>query len=191
MKETQKEDLQLYKVAEDYSGELQEVKKPPDSLKSTNVYILVNDLLLKIYVWIGAQTHVRARFIGAQSAQSLQRARGATYHVITVEGGDEIEEFRQMLALVGSSVQFDLQTTEKEKPQPQETEMVFRAPPRKTPQEIPWVDSRSSPPPSQENQLDFLIQMKEDIHAIREDIQMIKEDLQTIKGKSRTKRKKK
>lgn len=191
MKETRREDLQLYKVAGDYSGELQEVKKPPDSLKSTNVYILVNDHLLKIFVWIGAQAHVRARFIGAQSAQSLQRARGAIYHAITVEAGDKIEEFNQTLALVGSSVQFDLQTMEKEEPQAQETQMVFRASPRKTPQEIPWVSSRSSPPPSQEKLLDFLVQMKEDIHAIKEDIHMIKEDLQAIKGKTRTKRKKK
>ncbi|MFQ5981015.1 MAG: hypothetical protein ACE5OZ_22980 [Candidatus Heimdallarchaeota archaeon] len=190
MKETQKEDLQLYKVAEDYSGELQEIKKPPGSLKSTNVYILVNDLLLKIYVWIGAQAHVRARFIGAQSAQSLQRARGAIYHVITVETGDKFEEFSQMLALVGSSVQFDLQTMEKEQPRAHEPQKVSRAPLRKTPQQPPQVPSRS-PPPSQEKLFDFLAQMKEDIHAIKEDIHMIKEDLQAIKGKSRTKRKKK
>lgn len=188
MKETQKEDLQLYKVAEDYSGELKEMKKPPDSLKSTNVYILVNDLLLKIYVWIGGETHVRARFIGAQSAQSLQRARGATYHVITVEGGDEIEEFRQMLALVGSSVQFDLQTMKKERPRAQEPQKISKAPPRKTPQRIPQVHSSSSPP-SLEKLLDLLVQMKEDIDEIKGDIHMIKENLPAAKGKSRTKKK--
>ncbi|MFX0114503.1 MAG: hypothetical protein ACFFB3_08140 [Candidatus Hodarchaeota archaeon] len=190
MKETQKEDLQLYQVADDYSGELKEVKKPPQSLKSTNVYILVNDLFLKIYVWIGAETNVRARFIGAQSAQSLQRVRGATYHVITVEGRDEIEEFNQLLALVGSSIQFDHQPMQKEELPAQVPKKVSKAPSRKVRQKRLQVTS-SSATPSQENLLELFVQMREDISVIKEDIQVIKTDLQAMKGKRSTRKKKK
>jgi hypothetical protein len=196
MKETQKEDLQLYQVADDYSGELQEVKNPPPSLKSTSVYILVNDLFLKIYVWIGAQTNVRARFIGAQSAQSLQRVRGATYHVITVEGRDEIEEFNQLLAIIDSSVQFELQAVPKEEPQaqvPNQTQVpkkVSKVPPQKVRQKRLQVTS-SSAAPSQENLLELLVQMKEDISVIKEDLQAMKKDLQAMKGKGSTRKKKK
>ncbi|MFQ5980379.1 MAG: hypothetical protein ACE5OZ_19765 [Candidatus Heimdallarchaeota archaeon] len=84
---TAQETVQLFQVANDNSGELKPCSDPSMLLKEDKVFLLVNDELSRIFVWLGSEASVRARFVGAQAAQTIKRTRGIEYRTTTVELG--------------------------------------------------------------------------------------------------------
>lgn len=80
-------EIQLFQVANDNSGELKPCSDPCMLLKEDKVFLLVNDELARIFVWLGSEANVRARFVGAQAAQTIKRTRGIEYSTTTVEAG--------------------------------------------------------------------------------------------------------
>ena len=91
------EDLQLFHV-NIRPDELQII--PPSNLPliSEETYILINEASKQIFLWIGAKANVWARFVGARFANSLQRTKGMTYRVISVEEDDESLEFARVFS---------------------------------------------------------------------------------------------
>lgn len=85
--------IQLFQVASDSSGELETCNDPSQLLIEEKVFLLLNDDLAKIFIWLGSEANVRSRFVVAQVAQTVRRARGIKYRVITVEPGKVPEDF--------------------------------------------------------------------------------------------------
>lgn len=92
----ERKNLKLLQLDNEISGALRECN---DSiLKKDQVYVLINDTLRIIFLWIGSQSGVRAKFIGSNAAQNIQRDRGLTHRVITVEEGEEPIDFIRSLS---------------------------------------------------------------------------------------------
>jgi len=98
-KEVNSEDLQLFHV-NIRPDELQII--PPSNLPliSEETYILINEASKQIFLWIGSNANVWARFVGARFANSLQRTKGMTYRVISVEEDDESVEFTRVFSVM-------------------------------------------------------------------------------------------
>ncbi|MFW9917548.1 MAG: hypothetical protein ACFFGZ_18255 [Candidatus Thorarchaeota archaeon] len=79
--------IQLFQVASDNSGELKTCNDPSQLLVEEKVFLLLNDDLSKIFIWLGSEANVRSKFVGARAAQTVRRARGIEYRVLTVEPG--------------------------------------------------------------------------------------------------------
>ena len=90
---TNDEDKSLYQISTDISGELEPYEDPSQQLKKESVYVLLDNALKKIFLWIGQSAGVRSRFIASNAAQNIQRIKGLTHRVITIDQGDETSEF--------------------------------------------------------------------------------------------------
>ncbi len=90
---TNDEEKSLFQISNDVSGELEPYKDPSQQLKKESVYVLLDNALKKIFLWIGQSAGVRSRFIATNAAQNLQRVKGLTHRVITIDQGDETSEF--------------------------------------------------------------------------------------------------
>jgi len=78
-------------------------------LKPEQVLIIVREDLRRIYIWKGAKSPVRKRFISARTAQDLQRdlIQDARYHrckIVSVDQGDELQEFLHAFRLESMEV---------------------------------------------------------------------------------------
>ena len=92
-------DLQLFHV-NIRPDELQIISESNPSLIPEETYILINEVSKQIFLWIGSKANVWARFVGARFANSLQRTKGMTYRVISVEEDDESLEFTRVFSLM-------------------------------------------------------------------------------------------
>lgn len=93
------EDLKLFHV-NIRPDELQIIVDSNPILMSNETYILINELSRQIFLWIGSDANVWARFVGARFANSLQRTKGMTYRVISVEEDDDSLEFARVFSLL-------------------------------------------------------------------------------------------
>lgn len=78
------------------SGDLDELKgdKPIKShLASDKVLILIDDDTKKVWIWKGSGAPVRQKFISARVANQIRQERGLTYKTLSIDEGDESEEF--------------------------------------------------------------------------------------------------
>ena len=67
-------------------------------LKEEKVYLLVNQALRKIFLWVGLAAPARSRFVGVHSANVIQREIGITYRVENVDQQSKSTDFLQTLA---------------------------------------------------------------------------------------------
>ena len=78
-------------------------------LNPEQVLIIIREDLRRIYIWKGAKSPVRKRFISARIAQDLQRdlVQDARYHrckIISIDQGDELQEFLNAFRLESMEV---------------------------------------------------------------------------------------
>jgi hypothetical protein len=67
-------------------------------LENERVLIIVDDDDRRIWLWKGAEAGVRKKFIAARQGQAVRSQRGLVYKVMSIDGGDEPDDF---LALLG------------------------------------------------------------------------------------------
>lgn len=79
-------------------GELKQIDKPVFS--TGDVYILDNNHT--IYVWIGSKCSVDEKTSGAAQARSLDQERGGSAKIITVDQGQETDDFLKLIAELGA-----------------------------------------------------------------------------------------
>jgi hypothetical protein len=89
----EKEEKELFQISKDESGELEPYSSSSRRLKKDSVYVLLDNTLKKIFLWIGQSADVRSRFIASTAAQKLRNIKGVTYRVITIDQGGESKEF--------------------------------------------------------------------------------------------------
>ncbi|MHA2203725.1 MAG: hypothetical protein ACW991_08555 [Candidatus Hodarchaeales archaeon] len=94
----EKEEKSLFQISEDNSGELEPYKSSSRLLKKDSVYVLLDNTLRKIFLWIGQSANVRSRFIASTAAQKLRKMTGLTYRVITIDQGGESKEFLKAIS---------------------------------------------------------------------------------------------
>jgi hypothetical protein len=101
------EEQVLLQLSKDISGELEPYSNPERKLNTDSVYVLMDNVLKKIFLWIGESAGVKSRFIATNAAQQLQRLKGLTYRVITEDQGSESTEFVQRVSSMIVPDQFD------------------------------------------------------------------------------------
>ena len=86
----------------DNSGERNKVDIKQEELQNRlnpeQVLIIIREDLRRIYIWKGAKSPVRKRFISSRVAQELQRElmEDSRYHrckIVSIDQGDELGEF--------------------------------------------------------------------------------------------------
>jgi hypothetical protein len=97
---------ELFQLSTEVSGDLESYNDSSLVLKQDAVYILLDSALKKIFLWIGRSAGVRSRFIGTNAAQTLQRRKGLTHRVVTIDQGEESQEFVQTISFLIPSEQF-------------------------------------------------------------------------------------
>ena len=130
MKAIKKEDVQLFLVADDDSGELKACKDLSQQLEDNRVYLLVNEVLSKTFIWIGSQAGVRSKFVAAQAAQNIRTAQGLTHRVVAVDQGQEPTDFVISVSPIVSSDQFELQTLDTVSSKPKVSSKRKKRPPK-------------------------------------------------------------
>ena len=81
-----------------------------DYLHPERVFIIVKEDLRRIYLWNGVKSPARKRFIGSRIASEIQgdMLKEAKFHrckVVTVDQGDEIQEFLNVFGLESMEVE--------------------------------------------------------------------------------------
>ncbi len=91
--------IRIFKVLE--TGEIEEIqidKDIKDILKTFEVYIIISDPPDKtIWLWKGAESSVRKKFIGAQKSQDIRGQVGLEYSVVPVDEGIEPRDFLEFI----------------------------------------------------------------------------------------------
>ena len=100
------EEKELFQLSREVEGELEPFDNPEKTLKKDAVYVLLDNALKRIFLWIGQTAGVRSRFTATAAAQHLQRIKGLTYRVVTVDQGDETNEFIQRISTMVQPEQF-------------------------------------------------------------------------------------
>lgn len=85
-----------------------------DYLHPERVFLIVKEELRRIYLWNGAKSTARKRFIGSRIASELQgdMLKEAKFHrckVVTVDQGDEVQEFLNAFCLESMEVETRLE----------------------------------------------------------------------------------
>ncbi len=88
--------VQIFKILD--TGETEEIKDTgspiKDILDSSEVYIIISEHRDKtIWLWKGAKSSVRRKFIGAQKSQDIRGQVGMQYSVFPVDQGEEKPDF--------------------------------------------------------------------------------------------------
>jgi len=99
--EPEKGDIHFYRLNPD-SEEFESFSYHRQSLKTTEVYLLINDAIKMIFLWLSSTICVRYRFIGARSASLIQHKKGIDYRVVSVGPHFEPPEFRHSLTIISS-----------------------------------------------------------------------------------------
>jgi len=60
-----------------------------DIMKSEEVYVIVADDIRKIFLWLGNNSNVRSKFVGAKRSQDIRGQVGLHYGSVSVDEGDE------------------------------------------------------------------------------------------------------
>ena len=100
------EEKELFQLSTEMSGELEPYSNPSKTLKKDAVYVLLDNAKKRIFLWIGQTAGVRSRFTATTAAQHLQRVKGLTYRVITIDQGNETNEFIQRISTMIQPEQF-------------------------------------------------------------------------------------
>lgn len=86
----QKMSMKFYEVLEDGTLEEESEFIP----ESTKVIIIVDDQFKRIFLWKGANSGIKKKFIGSRAAAELRKTYyGFAYRLSVIEEGDETQEF--------------------------------------------------------------------------------------------------
>jgi hypothetical protein len=95
----EKHDIHLFLVKTN-PDELQSLPRPSFPLKEEEVYLLINQAQRKIFLWVGVAAPARSKFVGAHSANLIQRETGIVYRVKNVDQQSKSPDFLQTLSVI-------------------------------------------------------------------------------------------
>ncbi|TFG13074.1 MAG: hypothetical protein EU535_05445 [Promethearchaeota archaeon] len=84
-----------------------------DFLNPENVYAIINQEINRIYLWKGARSPVRKRFLGSRIATKIQgdmmKAGYKRCKIVTIDQGEELEEFLNVFGLESMEIKVELE----------------------------------------------------------------------------------
>jgi hypothetical protein len=95
----EKQDIHLFWVKTN-PDELHPLSVLSLPLEEEEVYIVINQALRKIFLWVGTAAPARSKFVGAHSANVIQRETGIVYRVENVEQQSESSDFLRTLSVI-------------------------------------------------------------------------------------------
>ncbi len=98
LKPVEKQNIHLFCVQTN-PDKINPIPFSSEPLNEDMVYLFVNDILRKIFLWVGTTASIRSKFVGAHSAIVLQRKTGITYRVENVDQEHESSDFRMTLSV--------------------------------------------------------------------------------------------
>jgi len=131
--------MQAYKISDE--GELISVPVKDIELRNDDVVVIVEDNKKNIFIWKGINAPVRKKFISARSAWKLRGELGPLYKVISIDEGDEPEDFLNLIKSLNIAVKTAPPAPVAEKPKPLEV------PPPPPPKPVPPKPRRKAVPP--------------------------------------------
>ncbi len=94
---------QIFKVNPDgTTTELTTSGQIKDIMQSDECYVLVADNIRKVFLWIGSESNVRSKFIGAKRSQEIRGQVGLHYSTGSVDEGDEPQD---LLKIIGGKTE--------------------------------------------------------------------------------------
>nr|MDO8044700.1 hypothetical protein [Candidatus Baldrarchaeota archaeon] len=120
--------MQAYKISEE--GELVSVPLKDIELRSDDVVVIVEDNKKNIFIWKGINAPVRKKFISARSAWKLRGELGPLYKVVSIDEGEEPEDFLNLIKSLNISVKATLPAPAEEKPKVEAPPAPKPAPPK-------------------------------------------------------------
>lgn len=115
MNDREYKDFMVFDVKE--TGDFTEIKVKKedlgDFLHPENAYIIINQDIKRIYLWKGARSPVRKRFLGSRIATDIQgdimKAGFKRCKVVTIDQGEELDEFLNVFGLESMEVKEELE----------------------------------------------------------------------------------
>jgi len=98
LKPVEKQNIHLFCVKTN-PDEIHPIPSSSEPLKDDMVYLFINDVLRKIFLWVGTTASPRSKFVGAHSAAIIQRKTGITYRVENIDQEHESSDFRQTVSV--------------------------------------------------------------------------------------------
>ncbi len=92
-------DQQVHVFMPSMDGEYVPVKftSAQKDLKEKEVLIFVNEGEKRIFIWTGANSNVRKRFISSQIARQMRLEKGLTHRISTEDQGNETKDFLEFI----------------------------------------------------------------------------------------------
>ncbi|MHA1227314.1 MAG: hypothetical protein ACTSPV_11280, partial [Candidatus Hodarchaeales archaeon] len=75
--------------------------QPKKDLKESEVLIFLDEDNKQIFIWTGAKSNVRKRFISSQIARQMRLEKGLTHRISTEEQGNETQKFWALINSIG------------------------------------------------------------------------------------------
>ena len=69
-----------------------------DKLSSDACYVIVSYEYRKVYLWIGKNSNVRSKFIGAKKSQDIRRKLSNDFRVVSLNEGEEDSDFLKLMS---------------------------------------------------------------------------------------------
>ncbi|PWI47114.1 hypothetical protein CEE45_13335 [Candidatus Heimdallarchaeota archaeon B3_Heim] len=98
LKPVEKQNIHLFCV-QTHPDKLHPIPFSSEPLNEDMVYLFINDVLRKIFLWVGTTASIRSKFVGAHSAIVLQRKTGITYRVENIDEDHESADFRRTISV--------------------------------------------------------------------------------------------
>ncbi|MHA2247185.1 MAG: hypothetical protein ACXADY_19725 [Candidatus Hodarchaeales archaeon] len=95
----ERQDIHLFCVKTN-PDELQALPRSSLPLEEKEVYLLVNQVLRKIFLWVCLAAPARSKFVGVHSANIIQRETESVYRVENVDQRSKSNDFLQTLAVI-------------------------------------------------------------------------------------------
>ena len=98
LKPVEKQNIHLFCVKTN-PDKIHPIPSSSEPLQEDMVYLFINDISRKIFLWVGRAASVRSKFVGAHSAVVIQRKTGITYRVENIDQEHESSDFCRTLAV--------------------------------------------------------------------------------------------
>ncbi|MFX0171568.1 MAG: hypothetical protein ACFE9L_06590 [Candidatus Hodarchaeota archaeon] len=95
----EKHDIHLFWVKTN-PDELHPLSVLPQPLEENEVYLVINQTLRKIFLLVGTAAPARSKFVGAHSANVIQRETGIVFRVENIEQESTSSDFLRTLSVI-------------------------------------------------------------------------------------------
>jgi len=91
--------FRLNEEEEDFERIEVEDHNPQDLLESQFIYVIVDSIDKKVWIWNGKKANIRMKFIASRKASLIRDSYGVDFNIASVDEGDESQIFKNFIEL--------------------------------------------------------------------------------------------